>query len=149
MEQLHDRLKALGTLRLEVHGPDGELKAFREVENLIVTTGKEGLIDQILESPTVTKPKYIGVGKSGIAPAAGDTALGEPVKRVALSEKTRSGATVTMKATFAAGEATATLNEAGLFTAASLGTMYSRVTFGALTIEAADSLTVTWKYTQE
>ena len=48
-------------------------------------------------------------------------------------------------ATFGAGVATGTLTEAGIFNAASSGTMFSRTVFAAINKTASDSVTITWK----
>jgi hypothetical protein len=53
-----------------------------------------------------------------------------------------------MVGNWAAGDATnAAITEAGVFNAASAGTMYSRATFTAINKGAADTLQITWTYT--
>jgi hypothetical protein len=55
--------------------------------------------------------------------------------------------TVTYVSTFAAGNATGTLVEAGLFNASVAGTMLARTTFTAIPKGAGDTLTITWVLT--
>jgi len=137
-----------GHVRLEVFGPDGELRDSREVDNLIVTVGRNGVMDQLLASPTINKPTHMAVGTGAVAPALGDTALGTESARVALTSKTRSTNVLTLVGDYAAGTATATLTEAGVFDAASTGNMYSRATFTGIAKGASDTLKVTWTWTQ-
>ncbi|MDQ3730311.1 MAG: hypothetical protein M3355_12070 [Actinomycetota bacterium] len=82
-----------------------------------------------------------------MAPAAGDTALGTEVDRNALTSKTRAGNVLTMVGDWAAGDATAAITEAGVFNAATAGSMYSRATFAVINKAAGDTLQITWTYT--
>ena len=139
-----------GHVRVEVFGPDGELKDFREVDNLIVTVGKNLIADNLLAAPTLGKPGWMELGTGVTAPAAGDTALQTVIasSRVALTSKTRSANVVTLVGDWAAGTATnAAITEAGVFDAASAGNMSSRATFTAIPKGAADTLKITWTYT--
>jgi hypothetical protein len=141
-----------GSMRLELRGPGGELKESRVVDNLIVDVGRDGIMDQLLASPTIIKPTHMAVGTGAVAPAAGNTALGTELDRNALTSKTRAAGVVTMVGDWAAGDATnAALTEAGLFSQAA-GTdathpMYARATFTAIDKQAADTLQITWTFT--
>lgn len=137
-----------GAVRVEVFGPDGKLKDYREKRNLIVTVGKNSITDQLLASPAVAKPTHMAVGTGTVAPAAGDTALGTELDRNALTSKTRSTNVLTMVGDWAAGDATnSAITEAGVFNAATAGDMYSRATFTAINKTSSDSLKCTWTYT--
>ena len=147
---LADALPVIGHVRVEVFGPDGALKDFREVDNLIVTVGKNLIADNLLASPTLGKPTHMELGTGTTAPAAGDTALQTVIasSRVALTSKTRSANVVTLVADWAAGTATnSAITEAGVFDASSSGNMSSRATFTAIPKGASDTLKITWTYT--
>lgn len=144
-----DEQHATDNVELIIRGPNGEIKRRITAHNLVTTVGKEKLAEQMVAAPGTEKPKYIEVGKSGTAAEAGNTALGEAVKRKEATTRTASGKVYTMATTFAAGEATATLKEAGIFAASSAGSMYARVTFEALTIGASDSVEIKWQLTFE
>lgn len=144
-----DQIEMRGDVELVLRGPDGEIKARREVRNLVVTTGKEGIVDQLAATPTVGVPKYIAVGTGSTAAAAGNTALETEVKRKEATTRTRSGKVLTMSVEFGAGEATGTLKEAGILTASSGGTLYSRTVFEGIAKGAEDTLVATWKLTAE
>lgn len=143
-----DRGTLTGRVRLEVVGSDGLLKDLRIVENLIVTVGRNGVMDQLVASPTINKPSHMAVGTGAVAPALGDTVLGTESARVALTSKTRSTNVLTLVGDYPAGTATATLTEAGVFDAASTGNLYSRATFTGIAKGASDTLKVTWTWTQ-
>jgi hypothetical protein len=71
---------------------------------------------------------------------------------VALTSTTQVTTTVTgdaiqYVATFPAGSGTAALTEAGIFNAASVGTMMARTVFAVINKGALDTLTITWKIT--
>lgn len=145
-EGLDDTIKLKGVVRAEVFDADGNLKASEETHNLILTVGKNMIADRLLASPTLGVPTHMGVGTSGTAPAAGDTTItGET--RVALTSKTRSTNVVTFVGDWAAGSATGTLQEAGLWDASSGGNLVGRATFTSIAKGAADTLKVTWTWT--
>lgn len=141
-----DTFKIKGLVVAEVFGADGELKQREETENLILTVGKNMIADRLLASPTLGVPTHIGVGTSGTAAAAGDTTItGET--RVALTTKTRATNVVTYVGDWAAGSATGTLQETGLWDAASAGNLVGRATFTSIVKGASDTLKVTWTWT--
>jgi len=144
-----DDLGIRGHVRVEVRDAEtGALKDFVESDNLIVTVGKNGIADQLLASPTISKPGWMAVGTGSTAPAAGDTALGAEIDRNALTSKTRSTNVVTMVGDWAAGDATnSAIAEAGIFDASSTGNMYARATFTAINKGASDTLSITWTFT--
>jgi hypothetical protein len=146
MEQ-SDHVAITGEVELILRDPDGREKELRTIRNLVVTTGKEGIADQMASAPSIGVPKYIAIGTGSTAAAAGDTALGTEVKRKEATSRTRSGAVLTMSVTFSAGEGTGALREAGILTASSGGTLYSRTVYELLNKEAGDALEVTWKLT--
>ncbi len=143
-----DGLKVVGHLRVEVFGPDGESKDFRELSNLVVTTGRDAIIERLDSSPATSQPTHMAIGTSSTAPAAGNTALGAEIDRNALTSNTASGGVLTMVGNWAAGDGTnSAIAEAGVLNAASSGTLYSRATFTAINKGANDTLQITWTYT--
>lgn len=137
-----------GRVRVEVRGPDGALKDFREVENLIVSAGRDAIMERLDSAPTTAPPSHMAIGTGAAAPAAGNTTLGAEVARVALTSATSAAGVLTMVANYAAGVGTnAALTEAGVLNAATTGTLYSRATFAAINKGANDTLAITWTYT--
>lgn len=139
---MQDGLTLKGELVITVRGPDGKVKT-RKVVNTVTTAGKAGLMDQILAAPSLNKPTHMGVGTG--APAA--NALGTEIDRNALTSKTRATNVVTFVGDWAAGDATGSLTEAGVFDAAAAGNMWVSTTFTAIPKGASDTLNITWTLT--
>jgi hypothetical protein len=145
---MKEQLLAIGFVKARVIGANGKVKEEKDLGyNLIVDTGKQGIADQLLAAPTVPKPTHMGIGTGTTAPAAANTALVTEVGTRQSLTKTRSGNVVTNVATFGAGVGTGAITEAGIFTAVSAGTLYSRITFSAINKGANDTLELTWTYT--
>jgi hypothetical protein len=144
---MHDNATIIGTCHVELFDADGALKDERLIENLIVTIGKNGIMDQLVAAPTIGKPTHMAIGTGTNAAAAGDTTLQTETARVALTSKTRSTNVVTMVGDYAAGTGTGAVTEAGILDAASVGNLFSRAVFAAVNKAAGDTLKVTWTYT--
>lgn len=148
MNVAKDEPKWVGTLHLTVFDQiTGEIKGDYTFKNLIVDTGLAYLAKKTA-GLSIATISHIALGSDSTAPAAGNTSLGAELGRATASV---SGATTTVlddtarfSATFGAGTATGNLNEAGLFNAASSGTMVSRVTFPTIPKGANDAVSATW-----
>jgi hypothetical protein len=142
---LNDQIKITGQVNIVVTGKDGQVKDSRSIKNLVVTTGKEFIAARMVGTPT--EMSHMALGASSTAAAAGDTALGSELGRVALASDSATGAVVTYTATFPAGTATGAIVEAGIFNAASSGTMLCRTVFAVVNKGADDAMSVTWAIT--
>lgn len=116
--------------------------------NVAVNTGLQQIIDLAigaLSSPTWSAA-YIGVGDSNTAAAASQTALQAATnKAYAAMDSTwpkRSSQTMQFKSTFAAGVASYTWQEVGVFTGNGTGTMLNRKVGAWGTKGASDSYTM-------
>jgi hypothetical protein len=131
-------------LTLQLFDENGNLKDERKDHNTVTTAGLAGIMDQLLASPTLGKATHMGIGTG--TPTA--TALGVAAgTRAAFDSKTRSGAVVTHVATFAAGNGTGTITEAGIFDASTAGNMWMSSSFTGVAKAAGDSLVITWTLT--
>lgn len=142
IEHVAGSLGAKPNVTLTLRGPDGAIKEQRHC-NTVTTAGKAGAADQLLASPSLNKPTHMALGTG----TPSGTALGSELDRNALASKTRSGAVVTMEATWGAGDGTGALTEAGIFDAASSGNMWTSASFAVVNKGALDALTVTWTLT--
>jgi len=138
---LQDDLKMTGRLSIAIND-----ELVQEVKNLVVTSGKSYVASRMKDA-TAGAMSHMAVGTGSSAAAAGNTALGSEVGRNALASTTVSGANISYTATFAAGDGTGALTEAGLFNAASSGTMLCRTVFAVVNKGVADSMTITWTVT--
>lgn len=141
-----ENIKATGRLDIVVLGPDGSVKDNRTVDNLVVTTGL-GFIASRMKDATAGVMSHMALGSGTAAAAAGNTTLGTELGRSALTSTTVTGAQVQYQATFAPGVGTGAVTEAGVFNAASAGTMLCRTVFAVVNKEAGDTLAITWTVT--
>lgn len=147
---LKDAIKAKGTLTLVLKDAQGNIKT-QEEHNLVVNTGLAYIADRMKNNSTVMS--HMAVGSGTTAAAAADAALGTQLgSRVALDSTTivtttAANDSVQYVATFGAGTGTGAVTEAGIFNAASSGSMLSRTVFPVVNKGAADTLTITWKIT--
>ena len=144
----NDAIKMTGNLKLVLTDEHGNVKQEEEVKNLVVTVGKNYIASRMKDA-TATAMTHMEVGTSSTAAAVGDTTL---VAAVASSRTTLTSTTVTTNSvayvcSFAAGTGTGALTEAGLFNAASAGTMLCRTVFSVINKGAADTLGITWTVT--
>ena len=148
---LDDSLKTKGLVQVQLLDAAGNVKETREIPNLVVNSGLAYIASRIKDS-TATAMSHMGVGSGSVAAAAADTSLGTQLGRVALDSTSlvTTSATndaVQYVATFAAGTGTGAITEAGIFNAASAGTMLCRTVFAVINKGALDTLVITWKVT--
>lgn len=136
-----------GTARLVLRDRDGHTKHDETVENLITTAGKNATIARLASSPGTAVPTHMAIGTGTTAAAAGDTTLQTEIDRNALSSNTASTNVLTMVGNWAAGDGTGAITEAGVLSASTSGTLFSRAVFTVINKAAGDTLQITWTYT--
>jgi hypothetical protein len=139
---LRDNTGVRGFVVVELRNEQGDLTE-RRTANTVTTQGLYGIADNLLASPSLGKPTHMAVGTG--SPAA--NALGTELDRNALTSKTRSNAVVTMVGTWAAGDGTGALTEAGIFDDVSAGNAWCTASFSVVNKGAGDSLVITWTLT--
>lgn len=137
---INDNFALTGALTIAVNN-----KVVQETNNLVVTAGKEWVADRMNDVNTVMTHMAVGTGTT--AAAAGDTALGTQLDRNALTSTTVTNNTIEYACTWAAGDGTGALTEAGIFDAATAGDMLARTVFSVVNKGASDSMTITWTIT--
>lgn len=142
---INENLQVMGEVVLTLTDENGNLKQRQEIKNLVVTTGLDYISDKIVS--TATTVSHLALGTGTAAAAAGQTTLGNEIDRNTFSSSTSANGVCTFNATFTAGEATGAITEAGIFNAASAGTMLCRTRFDAVNKAAGDSLAITWVIT--
>jgi|TARA_R110000803_G_scaffold107530_1_gene175679 hypothetical protein len=145
-----ENLGLSGKLKLVLTDSKGVVKDERLLENLIVNAGLAHITSRMTAaSADVMSHKALGSGTGSAA--AGNTALGSQLgSRVAFTSATRSGSnneSIIYVTTFGAGVATGAVTEAGIFNAASSGTMLCRTVFAVVNKGSGDTLQVTWTVT--
>jgi len=141
-------------LYIKLIGPDGKIKERREYHNLIVSAGKNAAVKQILGDTSggaqPAKFNYVGIGTGTTAEASGDTALQAEIgtRQQQTSPTFPATGQGQVVISFAAGNGTGAITEAGLFNASSGGTMLARKTFAVINKGASDVLQITWQVTE-
>ena len=137
---LKDNLSLTGALTIALND-----EIVKETGNLVVTAGKNWVAQRMNNVNTVMTHMAVGTGTTSAA--AGQTALVSENDRNALTSTTVTNNTIIYVATWAAGDATAALTEAGVFDASSGGDMLCRTVFTVVNKASADSMTITWTIT--
>ena len=143
---LTDKIPVKGKLHIVLKDSEGNIKDERHITNLVVSTGLAHLTSRAIDA-TDAVMSHMAVGTDNTAAALGNTALGTELARVSFDSNTDSGAVLTFVATFPAGTGTGALTEAGIFNAASSGTMFSRAVFSTVNKAASDIVEITWTVT--
>lgn len=142
-----DKIKVKGNVSIRHYDGNGKLKLAIEQPNLVTTVGL-GHIASRLKDASATAMTHMALGTSNTAPSVGDTTLNAEAGRVALDSTTVTTNTVSYVATFGAGVATGTLEEAGLFNDATTGDMLCHTLFASSVVkQASDVVVVTWVLT--
>lgn len=145
-----ENLNLVGKWKLELYGPDGNLKESKEGYNVVCTNGKEALakfMASAANAATTNTFKYIAIGTDATAEAAANTALGTELSRATGTVSYVSNQIYQVVATFATGSGTGAIVEYGLFNSNTGGTMLSRDTQSVINKGASDTLTVTTQLT--
>ena len=143
-----DNMKAKGRLSIVLKDADGNVKDSREVDNLVVTTGLNWIAARMYDTGSPDQMSHMAVGSGTTAAAAGDTDLQSILgSREALDSTTVSTNTVQYVSSFEAGDGTGAITEAGIFNAATSGTMLCRTVFDVVNKAANDTLSITWTIT--
>mgnify|MGYP003574979130 FL=1 len=153
---MQEGIKVTGRLKVE-HFRDGELLSTMERDNIVTTVGKNSLATLLNSASAGTSVvTHMGFGTSSTAVAVGDTTLGTELTtgtysgyaRQAVARTNPSGNVVQYVATLTGGTGNPTIQEAGLFSAVTGGTLFAHQLTGAVNLAtASDSLQVTWQVT--
>lgn len=153
MAQLNEGIKVTGRLAWELVR-DGVVVQRGERDNIITTAGKTALATLLNSaSAGTTLVTHMGFGSASTAVAAGDTTLGTELSgngyaRVAVTRSNPSGNVIQYQATLTGITVSTTVQEAGLFSASTAGTLFAHQLTGAVTLSSAsDSLQITWQVT--
>lgn len=144
-----ENIKVTG--RISVY-KNGEL--VEERDNVITTAGKNALATLLSgTNQGQSLVTHMGFGTSTTAVAASDTALGTELTgngyaRVAVTRTNPSGNVIQYQATLTGITTAVTVQEAGLFSASTAGTLFAHQLTGAVSLSStSDSLQITWQVT--
>lgn len=149
-----ENLKFVGNLTLTLKDENGNVKQEEKVKNLIVNSGLGYIIDRIhgvKKEEALPVLSHIAIGSGTTAKDKAQTKLVTEVVRVKAKAEKLAYNKIRYSVTFIEGVGTAVLNEAGIFNSADekltgdKNIMFSRTTFGTITKEAKDTLTIIWE----
>ncbi len=145
-----ENIRATGQVSFVLTDENGNIKQ-QDSKNLVVNPGLEFIVSRMIDTSDAVM-SHMAIGTGTTAASAAQTALVTESARVALTSSTIVTTTVTNDsaqyvATFGPGEGTAAITEAGIFNAASAGTMLARTVFPVINKGALDTLSLTWKIT--
>jgi len=142
-----NKLKVKGDLDIVVRDKDGKVKDTRKVNNLVVTTGLNFITSRMTDNTPIVM-SHMGIGTGSTAPAAGNTSLvSQAGSRETFDTITVTDNAIAYTAIFEAGDQTGNITEAGIFNASGSATMLCRSTFGAVTKNSDDTMTIVWTIT--
>jgi len=146
---IREILKPSGKLNIVLRDKHGNIKEELNVDNLVVTTGRNYIAARMTATGAPTDMSHMAVGSTSTTAALSDTALGGELGRVALTtgEGVPDDNTIVYTATFPAGTGNGALQEAAVFNASTNGTMLCRTTFNTVNKGTDDSVTITWTVT--
>lgn len=140
-------------IRLECRDAKGNLKWKIKRHNLITSAGKAALAGLTGNTGTITAFTYLAVGTSNTAPAIGQTTLGAEITTLGLGRMAATVSRVTttvtndtlqLVATWSVSGST-TVEEIGIFNAASVGIMLGRALTSSKQVVSGDTLTGTYQ----
>ena len=137
---INDDLKLTGKLSIALNN-----EVIQETQNLVVTAGKNWVADRMNNANTVMTHMAIGTGTT--TAAVGQTTLVTELDRNALTSTTVTDNAIAYVGTWAAGDGTGAITEAGIFDASSGGDMLARTKFDVVNKGSSDTMTVTWTIT--
>ncbi len=147
---LKDNITIKGIIHFILKGPNGKVKLDVWEDNLVVTTGKYHVADQMADRGQAAM-SHMAVGTGTTPAVGGDTALETELDRNALTSTTQgTGANahkVTYTCNWPAGDGTGAITEAAIFNSGSAGDMLSHSVFPVKNKGAADTLTMNWVMT--
>lgn len=137
-----------GRINFKLFDEQGNLKEERNINNTVVTAGKNYLATWLAASSQAGYfMQYIGLGTGTNAASVSDTTLQTECATRAVGTTSSALNVWQNVASFAAGVNTGAITESGIFSASSSGTLLARQTFAAINKAAGDSLQVTWSVT--
>jgi len=143
-----DKVTPKGRIKFELYDASGKLKEIREINNVVVTVGKNYLATWLTAATQADFfMQYIGLGTGTSAANASDTALETELSSRVAGTLTPSGNVWQNIASFGPGVNTGAITESGIFSESTGGTMFARQTFPVINKGSGDSLQVTWQVT--
>lgn len=148
MQLRTQKVKATGTMQIwDRKIGEKEFRLVHEENNLVVTAGLNLIRARLFTSSSSAYIQYGAAGSGSTTPTGTDTDLESVIgSRVALTDvNTVTDGEVTVEWSYGFSDGNGSHSEAGLFTAASSGTMLCRATFSAKTKDSTIERIYRWR----
>lgn len=147
MTKQNENFQIKGAFTATLKKANGDVEVTRK-DNLILNGGFDFICDALAGTTRPAIMSYTAVGTGTTAVAATQTAMVTELARKAATYAHTSGTKIfTLSTTFAAGEATGAITEAGICNASASGTFLDRVTFAVINKAVDDTLTTNFQFT--
>ena len=139
-----DDLEITGALKISLNN-----EIVHQCDNLVVTAGKNWVAGRFKDGSIPDEMSHMAIGSADTAAAAGNTALATELNRIVLTTDggTVSTNTVQYDATWSDSSPAYAIKEAGIFNAASGGTMLARTVFAIINKGTDDTVSISWTIT--
>ena len=141
-----DDLQLTGALQISLNN-----EIVHQCDNLVVTAGKNWVAGRFKDGSIPDEMSHMAIGSADTAAAAGNTTLANEISasRIALTTDggTVSTNTVQYDASWTSAAAAYAIKEAGIFNAATGGTMLARTTFAVINKGTDDTVSISWTIT--
>ena len=139
-----DDLEITGALKISLNN-----EIVHQCDNLVVTAGKNWVASRFKDGSIPDEMSHMAIGSADTAAAAGNTALATELNRIVLTTDggTVSTNTVQYDATWSDSSPAYAIKEAGIFNAASGGTMLARTVFAIINKGTDDTVSISWTIT--
>ena len=139
-----DDLEITGALQISLNN-----EIVHQCDNLVVTAGKNWVAGRFKDGSIPDEMSHMAIGSADTAAAAGNTALATELNRIVLTTDggTVSTNTVQYDATWSDSSPAYAIKEAGIFNAASGGTMLARTVFAIINKGTDDTVSISWTIT--
>jgi hypothetical protein len=147
--RLKSNIKMTGSLIIKKYDQDNKLVEQHEVDNLVVTTGKQYVASRMASDSTDIM-SHMAIGSNSTTASVGNTQLISQLGITDLDSTIVTGTVITYTATFGPGVGTGSIVEAGIFNADETdepyepGIMLCRTTFPVIVKEAGTTISITW-----
>ena len=147
--QFSERLGIKGRCHVQLFGPDGKLKEERIIHNTVTELGDAHVADAMSDQAEGALG-FMAIG-TGTGQTAASVGLATPLDRNALTSTTQGAAgddnDVIYVGTWAAGDGTGAITEAGIFLGDNNTSMNYYDDFAVVNKGAGDTLVITWTVT--
>lgn len=140
-------LELEGTIHIKITDKTGKVIYDMPFQNAVLAYGKEGVLEQLLATPSVQKPTHMELGTG--SPTTEKLGAFITDSRIPFISKVRSGQSIIMKCLYPSGTAMTGIKEAGLFNSPvnNAAGMYCSAYFSTVNKDAGSSLELTWTLT--